>query len=62
MINSRAEDNKNNTSLTHDEIVLSSDSIPFSIKPKLNRAKFRMIKKNQEKITSKLFHLRKDIP
>ena len=56
------EDNKNDTSLTHDEIVLSSDNIPFSIKPKLNRAKFRMIKKNQEKITSKVFRLRKDIP
>ena len=56
------EDNKNNTSLTHDEIILSSDNIPFSIKPKLNRAKFRMIKKNQEKITSKVFRLRKDIP
>jgi len=56
------EDNKNNASLTHDEIILSSDNIPFSIKPKLNRAKFRMIKKNQEKITSKVFRLRKDIP
>jgi len=53
---------KNNTALTHDEIILSSDNIPFSIKPKLNRAKFRMIKKNQEKITSKIFRLRKDIP
>ena len=56
------EDSKNNSSLTHDEIILSSDNIPFSIKPKLNRAKFRMIKKNQEKITSKVFRLRKDIP
>jgi len=56
------EDNKNNTSLTHDEIILSSDNIPFSIKPKLNRAKFRMIKKNQEKIAYKVFRLRKDIP
>ena len=55
------EDSKNNSSLTHDEIILSSDNIPFSIKPKLNRAKFRMIKKNQEKITSKIFRLRKDI-
>jgi len=56
------EDDKNDASLTHDEIVLGSDNIPFSIKPKLNRAKFRMIKKNQEKITSKVFRLRKDIP
>ena len=53
---------KNNTALTHDEIILSYDNIPFSIKPKLSRSKFRMIKKNQEKITSKIFRLRKDIP
>ena len=53
---------KNNTALTHDEIILSYDNIPFSIKPKLSRSKFRMIKKNQEKITSKIFRLRKDNP
>ena len=51
---------KNNTALTHDEIILSYDNIPFSIKPKLSRSKFRMIKKNQEKIASKIFRLRKD--
>jgi len=56
------DDCKNNLPLTHDEIILSSDKIPFSIKPKLNRTKFRMIKKNQEKIASKVFRLRKDIP
>ena len=56
------EGNKNNSPLTYDKITLSYDNIPFSIKPKLNRAKFRMIKKNQEKITSKVFRLRKDIP
>ena len=56
------EDYKNNSPLTHDEIVLSSDKIPFSSKPKLSRTKFRMIKKNQEKIASKVFRLRKDIP
>jgi len=53
---------KNNTALTHDEIILSYDNIPFSIKPKLSRSKFRMIKKNQEKIASKIFRLRKDNP
>ena len=53
---------KNNTPLTHDEIILSYDNIPFSIKPKLSRSKFRMIKKNQEKIASKIFRLRKDNP
>ena len=53
---------KNNTALTHDEIILSYDNIPFSIKPKLSRSKFRMIKKNQEKIISKIFRLRKDNP
>ena len=56
------EDYKNNSPLTHDEIVLSSDKIPFSSKAKLSRTKFRMIKKNQEKIASKVFRLRKDIP
>jgi len=56
------EDQKNNSPLTHDEIILSSDSIPFSIMPKISRTKFRTIKKNQEKITSKMFHLRKNIP
>ena len=53
---------KNNKPLTHDEIILNYDNIPFSIKPKLSRSKFRMIKKNQEKITSKIFRLRKDNP
>ena len=53
---------KNNSPLTHDEITLNFDNIPFSIKPKLSRTKFRMLKRNQEKITSKMFHLRKDIP
>ena len=53
---------KNNTALTHDENILSYDNIPFSIKPKLSRSKFRMIKKNQEKIASKIFRLRKDNP
>tara|TARA_B100002049_G_scaffold172952_1_gene130822 strand:- start:145 stop:1869 length:1725 start_codon:yes stop_codon:yes gene_type:complete len=56
------EDQKNNSPLTYDEIILSSDNIPFSIMPKISRTKFRMIKKNQEKITSKMFHLRKNIP
>ena len=53
---------KNNSPLTHDEITLNFDNIPFSIKPKLSRTKFRMLKRNQEKITSKIFHLRKDNP
>ena len=53
---------KNNSPLTHDEIILNFDNIPFSIKPKLSRTKFRMLKRNQEKITSKIFHLRKDNP
>ena len=56
------EGNKNNSPLTYDKITLSYDNIPFSIRPKLSRSKFRMIKKNQEKITSKIFRLRKDIP
>ena len=56
------EGNKNNSLLTYDKITLSYDNIPFSIRPKLSRSKFRMIKKNQEKITSKMFHLRKNIP
>ena len=56
------EGNKNNSPLTYDKITLSYDNIPFSIRPKLSRSKFRMIKKNQEKITSKMFHLRKNIP
>ena len=56
------EDYKNNSPLTYDKITLSYDNIPFSIRPKLSRSKFRMIKKNQEKITSKIFRLRKDIP
>ena len=53
------DDYKNNSPLTHDVITLSYDNIPFSIKPKLSRAKFRMIKRNQEKITSNIFGLRK---
>ena len=56
------DDYKNNSPLTHDVITLSYDNIPFSIKPKLSRAKFRMIKRNQEKIASKIFGLRKDNP
>ena len=56
------EGNKNNSPLTYDKITLSYDNIPFSIRPKLSRSKFRMIKRNQEKITSKIFRLRKDIP
>ena len=56
------DDYKNNSPLTHDVITLSYDNIPFSIKPKLSRAKFRMIKRNQEKIASKIFRLRKDNP
>ena len=38
---------KNNSPLTHDEITLNFDNIPFSIKPKLSRTKFRMLKRNQ---------------
>ena len=56
------EDYKNNSPLTYDKITLSYDNIPFSIRPKLSRSKFRMIKRNQEKITSKIFRLRKDNP
>ena len=56
------EGNKNNSPLTYDKITLSYDNIPFSIRPKLSRSKFRMIKRNQEKITSKIFRLRKDNP
>ena len=56
------EDYKNNSPLTHDKITLSYDNIPFSIRPKLSRSKFRMLKRNQEKIASKVFRLRKDNP
>ena len=47
------EDYKNNSPLTHDKITLSYDNIPFSIRPKLSRSKFRMLKRNQEKIIPK---------
>ena len=47
------EDQKDNSLLTYDKITLSYDNIPFSIRPKLSRSKFRMIKKNQEKIFQK---------